>query len=130
MNCVKIYSMNLYHDKYIIKRHFTCTSANDDSLSTIKWDNLAWYSSDFNDFRVNNTSGCRIVIRSVSRREHAKLSCIILPSLPSPPIIDCSRIFLYMMVSLKLTDIDDIKDNRWDPDSNRISFAYHSLVIF
>lgn len=25
----------------IIKRHFTCTSANDDSLSTIKWDNLA-----------------------------------------------------------------------------------------
>lgn len=41
LNSVKIYNMHLYHDKYIMKRHFTCTSANDDSLSTIKWDNLA-----------------------------------------------------------------------------------------
>lgn len=41
LNYIKIYSMHLYHDKYIIKRHFTCMSANDDSLSTIKWDNLA-----------------------------------------------------------------------------------------
>lgn len=88
LNSVKIYSMRLYHDKYIIKRHFICTSANDDSLSTIKWDNLAWYSSDFNDFRINSTSGCRIVIRSFStippppslRRVYAELSCFIRPS--------------------------------------------------
>lgn len=97
LNSIGIYSTNLYHDKYIIKRHFTCTSANDDNLSTIKWDNLAWYSSDFNDFPVNNTSGCRIVIRSSSTTFHyvrAELSCIIHPSLPLL-LLSISNFFIY-----------------------------------